>query len=263
MTVAVRPLPEVLDSLRGKGLRRGMTPLPGEPEPARQPAIPTGHAALDEALRTGGWPRGSLALLDGPPGSGGTSLALHALAACQADGGLAAWIDVEGCFDGAGAARLGVRLEWLLLVRPADLAEAVELAAWLARTRLLDLLVLDLERLTADSSLPGIDRLPQLLARTDTTTLALTGVRLRDAMSRAAGVRVALQRRAWLAVGRDLVGQRVDATVTRHRTAATGGRAELNLWFAEGRRIDPLLPDLAVAQPISEEARPAIRVLSA
>jgi len=261
VTAAAIPLPEVIDSLRSKGLRRGVTPLPGHPEPVRSArAIPSGHRALDAALR-GGWPRGSLALLDGAPGTGGTSLALAALAGCQRDGGLAAWVDVERSFDATGAARLGIRLEWLLLVRPADAAEGLELAGWLARSRLLDLLVLDLGQRGGGASLPGIDRLAQLLVRTGTTALTLTGSS--ETVARAAGVRVALERRAWLAVGRDLVGQRVKATVIRHRAAAVGGRAELDLWFAEGRRIDPLLSARAVPQSAGIEAEPDLRVMTA
>ena len=57
--------------------------------PAR-PALPTGQPDLDRALGTGGWPRGALALIDAPTGSGATSLALASLAACQASGGLVA-----------------------------------------------------------------------------------------------------------------------------------------------------------------------------
>jgi len=96
--------------------------------------LPTGQPRLDAALRSGGWPRGALALLDAPTGGGATSLALGSLAACQADGGLVAWLDPSARFDPATAARLGVELEWLLVVRPADPAEAVELAGWLARS---------------------------------------------------------------------------------------------------------------------------------
>jgi hypothetical protein len=66
-------------------------------------------------------------------------------------------------------------------------------------------------------------------------------------------------------VGRDLVGQRVEATVTRHRWALAGARAELDLWFAEGRRIDPLLR--AAAAPAEErpaaDEEPALRVVGA
>jgi len=244
---APQPLPEVLDALRERGLRRGVAPLPGKVE---MPAVPTGHSALDAALATGGWPRGALAVLDAAPGHGATSLALDAAAASQAAGGLVAWLDHAGTFDPALAVRRGVRLEWLLVVRPADGAEALELAAWLARSRLLDLLVLDLD----GSSAPRFERLAALLPRSDATALLLAPPALRQAAGRVAGVRLRLERQAWLAVGRDLVGLRVEASVTRHRWALAGGHAELDLYFGEGRRIDPLLPALAVPQPEASSA---------
>jgi len=260
---APQPLPEVLDALRERGLRRGVAPLPGKVE---IPAVPTGHAALDAALATGGWPRGALAVLDAAPGHGATSLALDSVAASQAAGGLVAWIDHAGTFDPALAARRGVRLEWLLVVRPTDGAEALELAAWLARSRLLDLLVLDLD----GSYAPRFERLAALLPRSDATALLLAPPALRQAAGRVAGVRLRLERQAWLAVGRDFVGLRVEASVTRHRWALAGGHAELDLYFGEGRRIDPLLPALAVPQPAAAstvvelvESLPALTVLSA
>ena len=260
---AAQPLPEVLDALRDRGLRRGVTPLPGKVE---IPAVPSGHAALDVALATGGWPRGALAVLDAAPGHGATSLALDAVTASQAAGGLVAWIDHAGTFDPALAARRGVRLEWLLVVRPADGAEALELAAWLARSRLLDLLVLDLD----GSSAPRFERLAALLPRSDATALLLAPPALRQAAGRVAGIRLRLERQSWLAVGRDLVGLRVEASVTRHRWALAGGHAELDLYFGEGLRIDPLLPALAVPQPATASAvielvdpLPALTVLSA
>jgi hypothetical protein len=199
-----------------------------------------------------------LAFLDAPPGSGATSLALGSLAACQASGGLAAYLDPTGSLDPATAARLGVNLEWLLVVHPADAVEAVELAAWLAREGRIDALVLDL----ADATLPrGLDRLADLLVRTGGVSLLLANAG-REAAGRVAGVRVALERRAWLAVGRDLVGQRVQATVTRQRWALAGGSAELDLYFAEGRRVDPLLR--AAALPQEEHVEPAVlRVVGA
>jgi len=164
----IRPLPELLEALRSHGLRQGTDP---GPMVAADP-LPTGHPSLDAALRSGGWPRGALALLDAPTGGGATSLALGSLAACQAAGGLVAWLDPADRFDPATAARLGVALEWLLVVRPADPAEAVELAGWLTRTRLIDLLVLDL----ADAPPPrGLDRLADLLLRAGGTGLLLAG----------------------------------------------------------------------------------------
>jgi hypothetical protein len=229
-----------------------------------RPPLPTGQPALDDALGTGGWPQGALALLDAPPGSGATSLALGSLAACQASGGVVAYLDPTGSLDPATATRLGVNLEWLLIVRPADAAEAVELAGWLAREGRIDALVLDL----ADTILPrGLGRLADLLVRNGGVTLLLAGAG-RESAGRVAGVRVTMQRRAWLAVGRDLVGQRVEATVTRQRWALAGGSAELDLYFAEGRRVDPLLR--AAANPLEERVAaaeavevPSLRVVGA
>ena len=98
------------------------------------------------------------------------------------------------------------------------------------------------------------DRLGKLLVRGRSVALLLTGEWLRAAVARIAAVRLALEREAWLAVGRDLVGQRIRATVTRHRWALAGETASLDLWFGEGRRIDTLLPPLAVPR----EAAPAL-----
>jgi hypothetical protein len=132
----------------------------------------------------------------------------------------------------------------------------------------------------------GLDRLGKLLVRGRSVALLLSGERLRSVIGRVAAVRVVLEREAWLAVGRDLVGQRVRATVARHRWALAGSSATLDLWFAEGRRIDALLPPLAAPLPLAPafpepgvvaaplaiptplivpelEERPALRVLSA
>lgn len=256
---AARPLSDVLEALQAKGLRKGVGPMPGQPA---VPPVPTGHPGLDAALRTDGWPRGSLVLLDAPLGAGATSLALTTLSACQAGGGLVAWLDLEGSFDPAAAARSGVNLDWLLLARPRDALETVELAAWLARSRLLDVLVLDLGG--ASVTTRALSRLPELLTRTGGVVLAIAPS-AREALAAMAGVRLSLERQAWLAAGRDLVGERVRATVARHRWALAGASVELDLWFSEGRRIDALLRSQAVlaaaAEPIEE--RPALRVLSA
>jgi recombination protein RecA len=259
---AVSPsLATALESLRARGLelRRGSE----APAVAQaRPSVPTGHPSLDDALGSGGWPRGGLALLDAPVGAGATSLALGTLAAAQADGGLVAWLDVDGRLDPAVAARLGVGLEWLLVARPRDAGEGVELAAWLGRSGLVDALVLDL----GEGAVPdrrALDRLGSVLARSGSTAGLLLAPAGRGAAGAVAGVRVALHRSAWLGVGRDLVGQRVRAVVERHRWALAGGSVELDLWFGEGRRLDPLAPMLAEARPVEEAARPTLRVVSA
>ena len=251
-------LASALETLRerGLGLRRGSDP---EPIESSRPSIPSGHPALDAALGTGGWPRGALALLDAPAGGGATTLALATLAAAQAAGGLTAWLDLDGTLDPAVGARLGVSLDWLLVARPRDPGEAIELAAWLGRSGLIDVLVLDLgERDAPDRR--ALDRLASLLARSGSTSALVLAPAGRPVAGAVAGVRVALHRSAWLAVGRDLVGQRVHAVVERHRWALAGGSAEIDLWFGEGRRIDPLVATLA--RPLETE-RSALRVVNA
>src|SRR5215210_2871119 len=222
-------LATALESLRARGLdlRRGTDP---EPLELSRLAVSTGHADLDVALGTGGWPRGGLALLDAPIGGGATTLALRSMAAAQAAGGLVAWLDLDGSFDPAIAACVGVGLDWLLVARPHDPGEAIELAAWLGRSGLIDALVLDLgERGVPERR--ALDRLASLLARSAATAALVVAPAGRAVAGTVAGVRVALHRSAWLAVGRDLVGQRVRAVVERHRWALAGGSAEIDLWF--------------------------------
>jgi hypothetical protein len=262
--VAVSPsLASALETLRARGLalRRGSDP---EPIEGARPPIPTGYPALDGALGSGGWPRGAVTLLDAPAGGGGTTLAMTSLAAAQGMGGLVAWLDLDGTFDPAVAARLGVHLEWLLVARPRGSGEAIDLAAWLGRSGLIDALVLDLG--LGPDAIPdrrALDRLGSLLARSGATSALLLAPAGRAVAGAVVGVRVALRRRAWLAIGRDLVGQRVEAVVERHRWALAGGAAELDLWFQEGRRLDALAAALAEPRPLEGAERPALRVVSA
>lgn len=256
-------LATALEALRARGLQMRR----GSEAPAldhARPSVPTGHSTLDTALGTGGWPRGALTLLDGQAGSGGTTLALGTLAACQEAGGLTAWLDLDGTFDPAVAARLGVGLDWLLVARPRDPAESIDLSAWLARSGLIDALVLDLGRRAAPDR-RALDRFGALVARSTTTAALLLAPAGRAVAGTVAGVRVALRRTAWLAVGSDVVGQRVHASVERHRWSLAGGTAELDLWFGEGRRIDALLS--AAAEPRTVEVlpveRPQLSVVSA
>ena len=256
------PLADALEALRARGLslRRGSEPATVV---ADRPAVSTGFPELDDALGTGGWPRGALAQLDAPAGSGATSLALASVAAAQAGGGLAAWLDLDGALDPAVAAANGVELDWLLVARPRDPGEGIDLAAWLGRSGLIDALILDLgERGLPDRR--AMDRLGALLARSANTSVLVVAPGARSVVAPAASVRVALRRVAWLAVGRDRVGQRVTASVERHRWALAGGSATLDLWFGEGRRLDPLMTRLARAEPVEEIAvHPALRVVSA
>jgi recombination protein RecA len=106
-------------------------------------AVSTGSLALDLALGVGGVPRGRLTEVYGPDGAGKTTLALAVIAQAQQAGGTACFIDTEHALDLAWAARVGVDTERLVLCRPTDGEQALEVADVLVGSGALDVLVVD------------------------------------------------------------------------------------------------------------------------
>lgn len=105
--------------------------------------ISTGSLGLDIALGVGGLPRGRMVEIFGPEASGKTTLALHAIASVQRDGGVAAVVDAEHALDPSYAARIGVNLQELLLSQPDSGEQALEITEQLVRSGAVDLVVLD------------------------------------------------------------------------------------------------------------------------
>ncbi|MBR1575179.1 MAG: recombinase RecA, partial [Bacteroidales bacterium] len=105
--------------------------------------IPSGSVALDHALGIGGYPRGRIIEIYGPESSGKTTLAIHAIAQAQKQGGIAAMIDAEHAFDRTYAKALGVNLETLLISQPDNGEQALEIADNLIRSGAIDIVVID------------------------------------------------------------------------------------------------------------------------
>ena len=105
--------------------------------------IPTGSIGLDAALGVGGYPRGRIIEIYGPESSGKTTLAIHAIAEVQKQGGIAAFIDAEHAFDRFYAAKLGVDVDNLLISQPDNGEQALEIADQLIRSSAVDMLVVD------------------------------------------------------------------------------------------------------------------------
>ncbi|MGI9015695.1 MAG: recombinase RecA [Euzebya sp.] len=105
--------------------------------------IPTGAIGLDLALGTGGFPRGRVCEIFGPESSGKTTVALHAIAEAQKQGGIAAFIDAEHALDPTYAAALGVDVDALLVSQPDTGEQALEITDTLVRSGAIDLLVID------------------------------------------------------------------------------------------------------------------------
>nr|HMQ63309.1 ATPase domain-containing protein [Flavilitoribacter sp.] len=106
-------------------------------------AIPTGSVGLDIALGVGGFPKGRIVEIYGPESSGKTTLAIHAIAECQKQGGIAAFIDAEHAFDRFYAEALGVDTENLLISQPDNGEQALEIAENLIRSGAIDIIVID------------------------------------------------------------------------------------------------------------------------
>ena len=105
--------------------------------------IPTGSIALDYALGVGGYPRGRIVEIYGPESSGKTTLAIHAIAEAQKQGGIAAFIDAEHAFDRFYAANLGVNVDELLISQPDNGEQALDIADQLIRSAAVDIIVID------------------------------------------------------------------------------------------------------------------------
>src|SRR5437870_5760803 len=115
----------------------------GENSVAEVPGISTGSLSLDIALGGRGLPRGRIVEIFGQESSGKTTVALHAVANAQKEGGVAAYIDVEQSLDPTWAKRLGVDLENLLVSQPASGEEALKIAEMLVKSNAVDIIVVD------------------------------------------------------------------------------------------------------------------------
>src|SRR3954471_1947653 len=234
--------------------------------------VPTGFAALDEVLGTAGLPRTATVALRGQPSSGRTTVALRVVAEAQAGGAIAAWLDLARAFDPVEAVTRGVRPEWLVVLTPHDLEEALAMAGSLLAARTVDLLVVDLPD-GRDPAVAGkrvgdrLGRLAALARRAGTLLLVLEpvalGRTLAAAVAQASGLRLELRRTGWIRLGRDVVGQRSAGEGARNRYGPRGRRAELEIRYAEGGARDACLQRDELLDGTPSGAPPGTRAGSA
>ena len=141
-----------LDKTYGKGTVMKMGDSPNE----NVEAISSGSLGLDIALGVGGYPKGRVVEIYGPESSGKTTLTLHAIAECQKNGGIAAFIDAEHAFDRFYAENLGVDIENLIISQPDHGEQALEIADNLIRSGAIDMVIIDsVAALTPKSEIEG------------------------------------------------------------------------------------------------------------
>jgi recombination protein RecA len=258
----------------------------GSDDRAPVEVIPTGSIALDVALGIGGLPRGRIIEVYGPESSGKTTVALHAIANAQRNGGIAAFIDAEHALDPEYAKALGVDTDALLVSQPDTGEQALEIADMLIRSGSIDIIVIDsvaalvpraeIEGEMGDSHVglqarlmsQALRKLTGALNNTGTTMIFINQLREKigvffgspettaggKALKFYASVRLDIRRIETLKDGVDAVGNRTRVKVVKNKMAAPFKQAEFDIIYGVGISRQGSLIDFGVEQEIVKKS---------
>src|SRR6188474_3183604 len=259
----------------------------GDKQVVEVEAIPTGSVSLDIAVGTGGFPRGRVVEIYGPESSGKTTLAIHAIAECQKQGGMAAFIDAEHAFDRFYAESLGVDTENLLISQPDNGEQALEITENLIRSGAIDIIVIDsvaaltprseIEGEMGDSKMGLQARLMSQAMRKLTATIGRTGCccifinQLREkigvmfgnpetttggnALKFYASVRLDIRRIGQIKEAADeITGNRVKVKVVKNKVAPPFKVVEFDIMYGQGISKSGEIVDLGVELNVIQKA---------
>ncbi len=250
------------------------------------PAIKSGSIELDVALGVGGYPRGRIIEIYGPESSGKTTLAIHAIAEAQAEGGIAAFIDAEHAFDRFYAEALGVDIENLLISQPDNGEQALEIADHLIRSGAIDIIVIDsVAALTPKAEIEGemgdskmglqarlmsqaLRKLTATISKTNTCVIFINQLREKigvmfgnpetttggNALKFYASVRVDVRRIGSIKDGEDVKGNRTRVKIVKNKVAPPFKKAEFDLMYGEGISKTGEIIDLGVEKEIIKKS---------
>jgi len=255
-------------------------------DPTGVQSIPTGSISFDAALGVGGFPKGRVVEIYGPESSGKTTIALHAIAQAQKQGGSAAFIDAEHAMDAKYAAMLGVNTDELLVSQPDSGEQALEIAEVLVRSGAIDILVVDsvaalvpkaeLEGEMGDS-LPGLQarlmsqalrKLTAIVSKSNTCLVFINQIREKigimfgnpetttggRALKFYSSIRVDIRRIASIKEGEQIVGNRTRVKIVKNKMAPPFREAEFDILYNQGISYEGDLIDVAVERRLIEKS---------